>query len=94
MTHTTWWIKENQPLALFLIAQVVAVISAAAYLLTYMVQLENRVHTLETRGSPHLTVVDNRLTVLEKQTESNLARIDRVTEIMLRELPIKREQPR
>lgn len=92
MTHTTWWIKENQPLAIFLIAQCIALVASLGYGLTYMVRLENRMSIIEIRGSPHLAEINNRLTVLEKQTESNLARIDRVVEIMLRELPVKKEQ--
>jgi hypothetical protein len=56
-----------------------------------MVRLETRVNTMETRGSPHLAVIDNRLTVLEKATENNKQSIDRVVEIMLRELPLKKD---
>ena len=77
------WIRENY----FLGGLVVAIFTVTAY----VVKLETRVTTLETRGSPHLAIIDNRLTVLEKQTESNKERIDHVVEIMLRELPIKKE---
>ena len=49
-------------------------------------------HILEDRGSPHLSAINNRLTVTEKETEANKARIVRIVEIMLRELPIKRDQ--
>jgi hypothetical protein len=59
-----------------------------------MVRLEGRVNTLETRGSSHLADINNRLTVTEKETEANKSRIDRIVEIMLRELPVKREQLR
>jgi hypothetical protein len=59
-----------------------------------MVRLETRVSTMEIRGSPHLQEINNRLTVLEKQTEANKASLDRVVEIMLRELPIKKDGPR
>ena len=90
--HVQSWFKQNQGLAIGLVAQAVALLSGAAYGLTYMVQLENRVHTLEERGSSHLQGITTRLTVTEKETESNKARIDRVVEIMLRELPVKREQ--
>jgi hypothetical protein len=86
------WFKANQGLALGLMAQAVALATGAAYGLSYMVQLESRVHTLEERGSSHLQGITTRLTVTEKETESNKARIDRVVEIMLRELPVKKEQ--
>jgi Tfp pilus assembly protein PilO len=86
------WFKENQTLVVFLVAQGVAVVTGAAYVLSYMVQLESRVVTLETRGSSHLAEINNRLTVTEKETQGNHERINRVVEIMLRELPVKREQ--
>lgn len=86
------WFKDNQALGVFLIAQTIAVITGAGYALSYRVQLESRITTLETRGSPHLAEINNRLTVLEKQTESNTARIERVIEVMLRELPVKQDR--
>lgn len=86
------WFRENQTLVLFLLGQGVTLMAGAAYGLSYMVQLEGRVNTLETRGSSHLAEINNRLTVTEKETQSNDKRIQRVIEIMLRELPVKREQ--
>jgi hypothetical protein len=80
------WVKENATLVYFLIAQAIALMSLGAYGLSYMVKLETRVVTLETRGSPHLQVIDNRLTVLESQTTANKDRLDHVVEIMTREL--------
>lgn len=85
-TAVTSWLKENY----FLGGLVVAIFSVTAY----VVKLETRVATLEVRGSPHLAVIDNRLTVLESQTEANKERLDRISEIMLRELPVKKEQLR
>lgn len=64
------------------------------YIATWKSDLESRVHILEVRGSPHLAEINNRLTVTEKETEGNKARIDRVVEIMLRELPIKSQDLR
>jgi uncharacterized coiled-coil protein SlyX len=55
-------------------------------MLAYFTRLEERVHILEVRGSPHLAEINNRLTTTEKETDSNKARIDRVVEIMTREL--------
>ena len=83
------WVKENATLVYFLIAQAIALGTAGAYGLSYMVKLEQRVTSLEVRGSPHLADINNRLTVTEKETQANKERIDRVVEIMLRELPIK-----
>jgi Tfp pilus assembly protein PilO len=85
------WFHNNQTLVYFLVAQTIALLGGAAYGLSYMVTLETRVATLETRGSPHLSVIDNRLTVLEKATENNKQSVDRVVEIMLRELPLKKD---
>ena len=86
MTTARSWIKENQTLVYFLIAQGIAIGAAVLSMTAYMVRLETRVATLETRGSPHLGVIDNRLTVLESQTKSNQARIDNIVTIMTRAL--------
>jgi len=80
------WFKENSTLVYFLIAQTVALIAAGASLLSYMVRLETRVATLETRGSPHLGTIDNRLTVLESRTENNKESIDRIVTTLTRDL--------
>jgi uncharacterized coiled-coil protein SlyX len=81
------WIEENQTLLIVLVAQAIAIIA-------YMVQLESRVTTLEIRGSPHLETIDKRLTVLESATAANKQSIDRVVEIMTRELKILPEGPK
>ena len=91
MTEARSWFRDNQTLVYFLVAQALALGAAVLSITSYMVRLETRVLTMETRGSPHLGVIDNRLTVLEKQTEANKERIDNVVEIMLRELPIKKQ---
>ena len=65
------WYKENQALVLFLAGQ-------AILLGVYMVNLESRVSTLEVRGSPHLTVIDNRLTVLESEMDNAKDSIGRI----------------
>jgi hypothetical protein len=82
------WFSENQGLVYFLVAQATACIVGGASLVAYSVNLENRVTTLEVRGSPHLTIVDNRLTVLEKQTEANKQSVDRIVDVMTRRLNI------
>jgi hypothetical protein len=74
------WLKENY----FLGGLFVALFSVTAY----VVKLETRVNTLETRGSPHLGLIDNRLTVLESTTRDNKSSIDRIVNIMTKELHI------
>jgi hypothetical protein len=69
----TSWFKENQVLIIGLIGQ--AIVAGI-----YMVNLEARVSILEVRGSPHLQIIDNRLTVLESRTNSNAERIDRLVD--------------
>jgi hypothetical protein len=80
------WLASNQTLVMFLAGQMFAFCIAGASILSYAVKLESRVNTLEVRGSPHLTLIDNRLTVLESMTRENKDRLDRIIEIMTREL--------
>ena len=72
------WFSDNQGLVYFLVAQATACIVGGASLVAYSVNLENRFSTLESRGIPHLSIIDNRLTVLESLTKSNKESIDRV----------------
>ena len=88
MTSVRSWAKENSTLIYFLIAQAIAIGTAVLSMTAYMVRLETRVATLETRGSPHLGEINTRLTTLEKLTDSNKERIDNVIEIMTRKLSI------
>ena len=92
MTELRNWVRENATLVYFLIAQAIALISGGAWGLQYMTRLEERVSTLEHRGSPHLSVIDNRLTVLESLTRDNRDRLDRVITIMTKELHIGPER--
>jgi len=82
------WVKENATLIYFLIGQAIALLGLSAYGLSYMVTLETRVSTLEERGSPHLNDINNRLTVLESSTKKNEASIQRIVDVMTRELHI------
>ena len=66
MSELKSWFKENQAVAIALITQ--ALIFGG-----YIVSLEGRTSILETRGSPHLTVIDNRLAILESKTENTRA---------------------
>jgi hypothetical protein len=82
------WIRENSTLVYFLIAQALGLVGVIVTMTAYMTKLEARVNTLEVRGSPHLQVVDNRLTVLEAATRDNKSSIDRIVNIMTKELHI------
>jgi hypothetical protein len=88
MTELKSWLRENQTLVYFLVAQAVAIGAAVLSITAYMVRLETRVATLETRGSPHLSTIDNRLTVLESQTKENRDRLERVVDVMTKRLNI------
>jgi hypothetical protein len=82
------WFQDNHALVIFLIAQAVALGAATLSITAYMVRLETRVSTLEVRGSPHVVVIDGRLTVLEAQTKDNKQSIDRIVDVMTRKLNI------
>ena len=82
------WLRENSTLIYFLLAQAVFIGGLAFSGWGYMVRLESRVHTLESRGSPHLGTIDNRLTVLESQTKTNKESIDRIVTTMTKRLQI------
>jgi hypothetical protein len=88
MTSVRSWFADNQALVYFLVAQGVAIGAAILSVTAYMVELESRVNTLEVRGSPHLVVIDNRLTVLESRTKDNKETLDRVVDIMTKRLNI------
>jgi hypothetical protein len=82
------WLKENATLVYFLIAQAIAIGAAGLSVTAYMVRLETRVNTLEVRGSPHLSDINNRLTVLESSTRDNKASINRIVDVMTKELHV------
>jgi uncharacterized coiled-coil protein SlyX len=86
MTSVKSWFNDNQTLVYFLVAQAIAIGAAVLSVTAYMVKLESRVTTLEVRGSPHLAEINNRLTVTEKETQANKDRLDKVVDIMTREL--------
>lgn len=88
MTSVKSWFHENHTLAYFLVAQGIAIGAAVLSITAYMVRLETRVTTLEVRGSPHLQVIDNRLTVLESLTKDNKESLDRVIDIMTKNLSV------
>lgn len=91
MSQLKTWFSENSTLVAFLAAQAVAIIVGAASLLTYAVQLENRVYTMEHRGAEYtvsrMQALEHRLTLTESATEANAASIRRIVEVMTRDLP-------
>ena len=88
MTELKSWMRENATLVYFLIAQAIAIGTTGVSLIAYMVKLETRVAILEVRGSPHLAEINTRLTVLEGSTQDNKQRLDKMAEIMTRNLTI------
>ena len=74
------WLSDNQTLVYFLAAQASVLGAAAISIIAYSVRLETRVSTLEVRGSPPLAAIENRLTALENQTESNKESIGRIVD--------------
>jgi hypothetical protein len=88
MTIMRSWVKDNATLLYFLIGQAIAIGAAVLSMTAYMVRLETRVNTLEVRGSPHLSDINNRLTVLESSTKDNKASINRIVDVMTKELHV------
>jgi hypothetical protein len=88
MTVMRSWVRENATLLYFLIGQAIAIGAAVLSMTAYMVRLETRVNTLEVRGSPHLSDINNRLTVLESSTKDNKASINRIVDVMTKELHV------
>ena len=91
------WFKENSTLVAFLGAQTVAIVVGASSLFAYGIKLENRVYTMETRGAEYtvgrMGRIDERLTVMEQLTERNARSIERIVDVLTRELPGTRPGP-
>ena len=91
MSQLKTWFSENSTLVAFLAAQAVAIIVGAASLLTYAVQLENRVYTMEHRGAEYtvsrMGAIEHRLTVIEERAERLNRSVERLVEVMTRDLP-------
>jgi len=84
MTQLKTWAKENSTLVSFLLVQAFALISGGAWALSYMVTLETRVMTMETRGAQYtvarIAQLEQRLIVLETLGKSNADRLDRLVD--------------
>jgi len=85
------WFRENHTLVIFLIAQAIAVGTAAAAILAYSVRLETRVSIMETRGAEYTVArmeeMKQRITVLEQNQQTNAARLERIVDIMTKGSP-------
>lgn len=79
------WLKENQTLLGFLIIQAIAIVA-------YAVKLETRVSTMETRGAQftvaRMDALSERITVLEQKIDRNTDSVQRITEIMTKNLSV------
>lgn len=87
------WLRENSTLVYFLIAQFIAIGAGAASVLAYMVKLETRVHTMETRGAEYtvarMDAMKLAIAQQEQATKENKASIERIIDVMTRELRIQ-----
>ena len=92
----TSWLKENSTLAVFLVAQLLALGAASAAIIAYSVKLETRVAIMETRGAEYtverLGKIDAKITILEQHMNKNTASIERVVEYILKDM--QQRQPK
>jgi hypothetical protein len=76
----------------FLVAQFIALSAGGASFFAYMVKLETRVHTIETRGAEFTVHRMDQMTLgiskLETKIERNENSIERIIDVMTRELHI------
>ena len=86
------WMRNNSTLIYFLIAQFIAIGAGAASVLAYMVKLETRVYTMETRGAEYTVArmeeMKLKIAGLEHRIEKNERSIDRVVDVMTKKLNI------
>lgn len=79
------WVRENQTLLGFLILQTIAIVA-------YAVKLETRVSIMETRGAEYTVArmeeMKMRITVLEQKIDKSQASIERVVEVMTKNLSV------
>jgi hypothetical protein len=89
---TRTWLRDNSTLIYFLIAQFIAMGALFASGLAYMVKLETRVATMETRGAEYTVLrmeeMKLRINALEGQIKRNEQTIDRIVDTMTKRLNI------
>jgi uncharacterized coiled-coil protein SlyX len=92
MSELKSWLKDNHGLMGFLVVQALAIMTAGASILAYAVKLETRVSIMETRGAEYTVArmeeMKQRITVLEQKIDKNQASIERIVEIMTKNLSI------
>lgn len=91
------WLSEHQTtLIVFLLGQLLVIGAGAASGFAYMVKLETRVHTMETRGAEYtvLRMEEMKLSIakLQQEIERNQRSIDRIVDVLTRELRIAPER--
>ncbi len=87
------WLSEHQTtLIVFLLGQLLVIGAGAASGFAYMVKLETRVHTMETRGAEYtvLRMEEMKLSIakLQQDIAKNERSIERIVDVMTRELHI------
>jgi len=94
--QATSWIKDNQTLVIFLVAQLAAMGAGAAWVIAYSVKLETRVAIMETRGAEYsvqrMNAMANQITVLEQKITQNEQRIGRLLDQYLKDVQ-QRQRP-
>jgi uncharacterized coiled-coil protein SlyX len=95
------WLSEHQTtLIVFLLGQLLVIGASGASFLAYMTKLEVRVHTMETRGAEYtvLRMEEMKLNIakLQQDIEKNERSIERIVDVMTRELHIspQKTEPR
>jgi hypothetical protein len=91
VTELKSWVRENSTLIYFLIAQFVALGAAGASMLAYMVKLESRVMTMETRGAEYsvarMARMEERITVIEQKMVANDVIMRRLIDEFVKDRP-------
>lgn len=80
------WVKGHTGLAAFLIGEALTIAAILASLIAYAVRMDTRIGTLEVRGSPHIERIEHRITTIEAKTIANENRLDKIVDVMTREL--------
>ena len=91
MTELKAWVRQNSTLVSFLVVQAIALISGGAWALSYMVTLETRVMTMETRGAQYTVTriagLEQRITVIEQKLASNETIVRRLVDEFVKQQP-------
>ena len=87
------WLSEHQTtLIVFLFGQLMVFGAGAASAFAYMVKLETRVHTMETRGAEYTVarMEEMRLAIakLQQSIDKNEARIERIVDVLTKKLNV------